>query len=111
MTATLTATDATYSGKAYDGASVINNITSVTGASAGSIKYVGRDGTSYTESTTAPTNAGKYTAKVTIGGKTASADFEITKAKVTTPTADSTKFVYNGTKKSILNGLTVQPMM
>ncbi len=47
------------------------------------IKYVGRGGTVYQESTTAPTNAGKYTAKITIGGVTASVDYEIAKA---TPT-------------------------
>lgn len=96
----LSAYDSVYSGKAYDGASVTNNITSVTGATAGSIKYVGRDGTTYTESTTAPTNAGKYTALVTIGGVTASADFEITKGQAEKPSADTTKFVYNGSDQT-----------
>ena len=97
LTATLNVKESVpYSGKAYDGASVTNNITSVTGASAGSIKYVGRDGTTYTESTTAPTNAGKYTAKVTIGGKTASADFEITKAAIK-PSVTLDSWIYGGT--------------
>ena len=86
----------TYSGKAYDGASVENNITSVTGASAGSIQYVGRDGTTYAESTTAPTNAGKYTAKVTISEKTASADFEIIKATIN-PSVTLDSWIYSGT--------------
>lgn len=40
----------------------------VTGKSiaATDIKYVGRAGTTYAESATAPTNAGKYTAKITL---------------------------------------------
>ena len=40
----------------------------VTGKSiaATDIKYVGRAGTTYTESTTAPTDAGKYAAKITL---------------------------------------------
>ena len=80
LTCTLNAkSSVTYSGKAYNGVSIVNNITGVTGAAA-SIRYIGRDGTSYTESTTAPVNAGNYTAKVTIGGATATADFTITKA-------------------------------
>ena len=41
------------------------------------IRYVGRDDTAYAESATAPTDAGKYTAKITIEGKTASMDCEI----------------------------------
>ena len=100
LTATISATDKSYSGKAYDGVSVTNNITSVTGAIPSAIKYVGRDGTTYPESTTAPTNTGKYTASVTIDGQTAKADFEITKAQVAVPDADSRKFVYNGTEQT-----------
>ena len=99
---TLSASNATYSGKSYQGASVKNDITSVTGASAGSIKYVGRDGTSYGESTTAPTNAGNYTASVTIGGATATADFEITKANVTKPAGGTNDFTYDGSAKTFI---------
>ena len=61
------------------------------------IKYAGRDGTSYDESTTPPTNAGKYTAKITLSGVktgagdnqsvTASVDYEIAKAATTVTTA------------------------
>ena len=47
------------------------------------IKYVGRDGTTYTESTSAPTNAGKYTAKITVEEKTASVNYEIAKVNPT----------------------------
>lgn len=50
------------------------------------IKYVGRDGTNYEENATAPTNAGKYTAKITVEEKTASVNYEIDKAQPTTPT-------------------------
>ncbi len=44
------------------------------------IRYVGRDGTAYAESASAPTVAGKYTAKITVEGKIASVDYEIAKA-------------------------------
>ena len=47
------------------------------------IKYVGRDGTTYTESTTAPTDAGKYTASITVEEQTASVDYEIAQATTT----------------------------
>ena len=43
------------------------------------IVYVGRDGTDYAETTTSPTKAGKYTAKLTVEGFTAVKDYEITK--------------------------------
>lgn len=41
------------------------------------ITYVGRDGTEYPESTTAPTEPGKYTAKITLGDATATQDYEL----------------------------------
>ena len=56
------------------------------------IKYVGRDGTTYAESATAPTNAGKYIAKITVEGQTASVDYEIDKAQPTTPTGLTAKY-------------------
>ena len=99
LTLTLTAPDMDYTGSAYDKASVTNNITSVTGAKA-NITYAGRGETSYTESATAPTDAGTYTAKVTIGGATATADFTINKAEVTKPSADETNFTYNGSSQT-----------
>ena len=40
------------------------------------IMYAGRDGTTYAESADAPTNAGKYTAKITVEGQTASVDYD-----------------------------------
>ena len=47
------------------------------------IMYVDRDGTTHEENTTAPTDAGKYTAKITVGEQTASVDYEIVKADPT----------------------------
>lgn len=70
---------ASYSGRPYTGATCNNGITSVTGAPA-EIHYVGRGNTDYQESVIAPVNTGTYTAKVTMGGVTATADFEIQKA-------------------------------
>ncbi len=67
----------------YDGvpAKATLSATSIAGQSTlPDIKYIGRGSTSYAESTTAPTGAGTYTAKITIGGKTASVDYEIAKA-------------------------------
>ena len=62
-TATVTASE-NWSGDAVDGIT---------------ITYKGANGTTYAESTTAPTNAGTYTASITLGGVTASAEFKITK--------------------------------
>jgi len=78
------------------GLDTFNTATSKTIATT-DIKYVGRGGTTYAESATAPTNAGKYTAKITLSGVktsagdnqsvTASVDYEIARAatSVTTP--------------------------
>ena len=72
------------------------------------IKYVGRDGTTYEEIATAPTNAGKYTAKITVEEKTASVDYEIEKVNqsVTEPTA-KTDLVYNGESQKLINEPTI----
>ena len=96
---TLSASDTLYSGNAYAGAAIENKITEITGDVASDITYDGRDGTDYTESKTAPKDVGKYTAKVTIGGQTATADFEIKKADIT-PTVSLDSWVYgqNATK-------------
>ncbi|SFQ52419.1 CopC domain-containing protein, partial [Lachnospiraceae bacterium XBB1006] len=50
------------------------------------IKYVGRNNTTYVESSTAPTNAGDYTAKITVEEKTASVEYTIAKGN---PTANA----------------------
>jgi len=65
-----------------DGLQAFNTATSKAIA-ATDIKYIGRDGTTYTESATAPTNAGKYTAKITLSGvKTAEGDDKSVAASV-----------------------------
>ena len=96
---TLSASDTLYSGNAYAGAAIENDITEITGDVASDITYVGRDGTNYTESNNAPKDVGKYTAKVTICGQTATANFEIKKADIT-PTVSLDSWVYgqNATK-------------
>ena len=66
----------------FDGMETFNSTTDKTIA-AKDITYVGREGTSYNESTTAPMGAGKYTAKTTVEEKTAFVDYEITKAITT----------------------------
>lgn len=91
---TLSASSQNYSDSAYTGASLEGGVewTSVLGESVPGIKYVGRENTSYTESTMTPTNAGTYTAKIEFDGKFATKDFEITKAEptiVTKPTASA----------------------
>ena len=93
---TLSASDTLYSGNAYAGAAIKNDITEITGDVASDITYFGRDGTNYTESKTAPKDVGKYTAKVTIGGQTATADFEIKKVDIT-PTVSLDSWVYGQT--------------
>ena len=77
------------------------------------IKYVGRDGTTYAESATAPLAAGKYTASITLTGvKTdegedksviASVDYEIAKADqtVNAPAAYQ-NLVYDGKSQQLL---------
>ena len=71
-------------------------------ATATDIRYQGREETSYGESATAPTAPGKYTAKITVAGATASVNYEIGKA---TPTVDDFTFtahdpIYDGSPKA-----------
>ena len=101
---TLLASDTLYSGNAYAGAAIENDITEITGDVASDITYVGRDGTNYTESNTAPKDVGKYTAKVTIGGQTATANFEIKKVDIT-PTVSLDSWLYGQTvTKPVVEG-------
>ena len=85
---TLAAADAYYSGNTYTGATVTNGITYQTGDEA-SIVYYLKDGTKTNSSNSgaasegaAPVNSGQYTVKVTFGGQTISADFEIKKMEI-----------------------------
>ena len=66
-----------------------NSLPSEIGATIGTIQYVGRDGTEYSESSVLPTSPGKYKAKVNItlledqSSREISTDFEIKKAPIT----------------------------
>ena len=98
LTATLTITAPTLTTYGETGSSDLASLTGLdsfktaTGSTvtADDIRYTGRDGTTYAESPSAPTNAGKYTAKITIDGVatdagnnqsvTATVDYEIAKA-------------------------------
>ena len=98
-TFTIAAADSTYSGHAYDGLnSIVAEISDFTGQTP-SVIYTGRGNTSYAESETAPTNAGTYTAKVSIGDKTISTDFTINKrvAEITW----SKNPTYNGNEQTV----------
>lgn len=78
---TLTADDRDYSGSPYQGADVVDEITPVVGGASvtkDSIRYYKRD--EGTALGSAPADAGQYTAKVTLGEKTAAVDFTIQKA-------------------------------
>ena len=78
---TISASDASYTGSAYTGATLTNTEAwTSAGLETPVIEYEGRGDTSYTKSTTAPTNAGSYKASITVEGMKATADFEITKA-------------------------------
>ena len=92
---TLAAVDAYYSGKAYTGATVTNDITYQTGDEANIVYYL-KDGTKTTSSNSgaasegaAPVNPGQYTVKVTLGGQTISDDFKIKKEINPTVTMDN----------------------
>ena len=96
-TLTLSATDTTYTGSAYTGAS-LTDTTAWTGAglTASTIEYAGRGSTSYTKSSTAPTNAGTYTASITVDtDKTATADFTINPMALTITGATATNRTYD----------------
>ena len=76
-------------GSIYDVTYDNNNFTSETGATIGTIQYVGCDGTKYLESPVLPISPGKYKAKVNItlfedqSSREISTDFEIKKADAT----------------------------
>ena len=71
-----------------DGVADFNTATGKTIATT-DIKYVDRDGTTYAESATAPIDAGKYTAKITVEGMTASLNYEIAEADSTANSDES----------------------
>ena len=90
VTLTLTAGDAIEGTSAYSGASLtggtawaaVRDGTTENKLTVPTIYYKGRNGTSYGSTTSAPTNAGYYTATISAGGATATKDFTIGVAKV-----------------------------
>lgn len=85
---TLAAADAYYSGNTYTGATVTNGIAYQSDNEADIVYYL-KDGTKTNISNSgaasegaAPVNSGQYTVKVTFGGQTISADFEIKKMEI-----------------------------
>ena len=96
---TLAAADAYYSGNTYTGATVTNGIAYQSDNEADIVYYL-KDGTKTNSSNSgatsegaAPVNSGQYTVKVTLGGQTISADFEIKKAKIN-PTVTMDDWTY-----------------
>ena len=86
----LTAEDSVYSGEAYNGAKIENNISYVTGKKADIIYYLGDETTKTNSSNsgaasegTAPVNVGNYVIKVSVEDQTLSSAFKIEKAPVT----------------------------
>ena len=90
MELSLAAEDSVYSGEAYNGAIVENNISYVTGKPANIVYYLG-DGTTKANAGNsgaasegaAPVNAGNYVIKVSVEDQTLSSAFKIEKAPVT----------------------------
>ena len=85
---TLAAADAYYSGNTYTGATVTNGIAYQSDNEADIVYYL-KDGTKTNSSNSgaasegaASVNSGQYTVKVTFGGQTISADFEIKKMEI-----------------------------
>ena len=78
-----------------------NTFPSETGTRIGSVQYVGRDGTTYTESSVLPTSTGKYKAKVNVtlpgeqGSRVIYTDFEI-KPRPAKLDWSSSDLTYNG---------------
>src|SRR5206468_3701015 len=102
-TTTVTVANATYDGSLHGGTA---NVTGAGGLNQSlTVSYSGRNGTTYGPSTTAPSDAGDYTASASFGGdanhdgSNDSKDYSITKALVTV-TAGSGSATYDGTSKS-----------
>lgn len=96
---TLAAADAYYSGNTYTGATVTNGIAYQSDNEADIVYYL-KDGTKTNSNNSgaasegaAPVNSGQYTVKVTFGGQTISADFEIKKMEID-PTVTMDNWTY-----------------
>ena len=75
---TISASDAAYDRSAKTATVTASGDWKGDAADSIAVKYTGRNGTAY-DSTSAPTNAGKYTASIKLGNATASVEYEITK--------------------------------
>ena len=77
--------------------------------SASDITYAGRNKTTYASSTTAPTDAGDYTASITAGGVTASVDYSIAPVdpEITTAPAKIVDLTYTGSAQALITAGTV----
>jgi hypothetical protein len=86
-TATVSVSNATYDGQPHGGTATTTGAGDLTASP--TVYYAGRNGTTYASSTTAPTNAGDYTASASFGGdpnhtgSQDSKDFSIGKADAT----------------------------
>lgn len=81
LTLTLSASDMTYTGNAYTGASISaegQSAWAAAGLTIPTIQYEGDTGTTYPLSDTAPTAVGNYKAVISMGGQRAEAAFQIT---------------------------------
>jgi len=90
----------------YNGNQVSGNIycygtefVTITGKSY-NFEYEGVDGTEYTKSTTAPTNAGKYKVSVTVENVTVYVNFEIAKKEIVIDWCEN-DFTYNGLAQNV----------
>ena len=80
ITLTIVAPEMTVSGTTKNANATLTGLEEfnhATGLAVNDFTYVGRENTTYAESTIAPTVAGKYTAKITVGKYTASIDYMI----------------------------------
>ena len=76
-TLTIAAPTNLYADGSVHGATLDSEAWTAAGLTVPTIQYKGRNNTSYAESTTAPTNAGDYTASITVESVTASVDFTV----------------------------------
>lgn len=99
-TLTLTASDANYSGSAVE-ATMDKTAWEAAGLTAPTIVYEAKTGSALTDGKAV--NAGSYTAKITVEDKTATKDFEITKASQDAPTT-GVGYTINYTDETITAG-------
>ena len=104
----MTGASFTYNGSAQGPTVTVADLTEGVGADQFTVTYTNRGGETYNQ-TTAPTNAGDYTATVALNAGaaakytltgTTTLDFTIAKADTTLTLSDADSFVYDGTAKT-----------